>query len=181
MVSQRLHTLALLLAHPGEESLDGLKELARTEAWLKEAVAELQKQPLDLWQAEHTRLFLNGYPQTVAPPFESAYRYSQFDGSAARELTQLYHRAGLDATEAPPDYLGTQLEFAAWLTENGDPDELLSLLWQDHLARWLPRFCTDLASGTRLQLYRLLAHELERLLPLHGKTDGEQSLGAAAS
>ncbi|HIP52447.1 MAG TPA: molecular chaperone TorD, partial [Chromatiales bacterium] len=140
----RLRSLALLLAYPGEESNEGLQALGEREPWLSPALNELRHTPLDVWQAEHTRLFLNGYPKTVAPPFESAYRYGQMDGNAAIELERLYRRAGLGTQGAPADYLGTQLEFAAWLVENGDPELLLPLLWHEHLAAWLPRFCSDL-------------------------------------
>ncbi|WP_456405086.1 TorD/DmsD family molecular chaperone [Thiolapillus sp.] len=180
MVSRKLRTLALLLAHPQQGAAAGVAELARSETWLLAAAAELQEIPLEAWQAEHTRLFLNGYPRTAAPPFESAYRYGQLNGGAAAELNRLYNQAGLNASEAAADYLGTELEFAAWLIENGDPGGLLSILWQDHLALWLPRFCADLGGCAQLKLYQLLARELRQLFPLHGKTEHEQSLGAAA-
>lgn len=179
MVNRRLRILALLLAHPGEESLAALAELAREEPWLAPAAAELKECSLESWQAEHTRLFLNGHPRTVAPPFESAYRFGQLDGSAGAELQRLYERAGLGATGLPADYLGTQLEFAAWLLEEGDPEGLLPVLWEEHLALWLPRFCEDLAQGSRLQLYRQLAGELGRLLPL--PSHDEPALDTAAS
>ncbi|MCU7805574.1 MAG: molecular chaperone TorD family protein [Candidatus Thiodiazotropha sp. (ex Lucinoma annulata)] len=43
----------------------------------------------------------------------------------------------------PADYLGTQLECSAYLSESIRPDrsKLLKQLWQDHLQRRLPSFC----------------------------------------
>ncbi len=181
MVSRRLRTLALLLAHPGEDSLEGLVELAGSETWLQPAVTELQQVPLDIWQAEHTRLFINGYPGTVSPPFESAYRHGQFGGSAIVELRDLYLEAELGPTGVPTDYLGTELEFAAWLVDTGDPLGLFPILWKEHLALWLPGFCSDLAKGARLLLYKSLAAELEQLVEQYGKADHDQLLGASAS
>ena len=181
MVSRRLRSLALLLAHPGEDSLETVVALSQSEPWLQSAVHELKGMPLELWQAEHTRLFINGYPGTLAPPFESAYRHGQLYGAAAGELSDLYRQAGLGPSEAPPDYLGTELEFAAWLLETKDPSALLSVLWEEHLALWLPRFCSDLARGARLKLYVSLAHELEQLASLFGEREGGELLGTAAS
>lgn len=180
MVSRQLRILALLLAHPGEESLAALEEMAREEPWLAPALDELEKLPLETWQAEHTRLFLNGWPRTPAPPFESAWRSGQLDGSACEELEQLYRSAGLSATGAPADYLGTQLEFSAWLLEQGDPGNLVPVLWEEHLAQWLPGFCEKLEAASDLQLYALLAAELQRLLPPDGNPNHESALGAAA-
>lgn len=148
---------------PQEDALAALGELEPFAPWLAPAIAELEGVPLAQWQGEHTRLFVSGYPTTPCPPFESAYRHGQMGGTAAEELASLYQRAGLAATGAPADYLGTLLECAALLEAQGDPQRLLPELWSEHLLRWLPRFAQDLQTHSGLLLYRLLGAELSRL------------------
>lgn len=159
----RLRILAALLAVPQGDGLDALRDLRPYAPWLGAAIVELEGIALGAWQGEHTHLFVSGFPTTPCPPFESAYRHGQMGGTAVAELASLYRRAGLHATGAPADYLGTLLECAALLEERGDPQRLLPELWQNHLQRWLPRFAQDLQTHSALLLYRLLGFELARL------------------
>lgn len=166
--AQRLRLLALLLAMPEAGSLAALREAAAAESWLHEAVAELALLPLARWQAEHTRLFIAGFPRTPCPPFESAYRHGTMGGTAAGELRGLYRRAGLEIAEAPADYLGTLLDCAAYLTDLSTgagcrAGRLLHELWDEHLDRWLPRFAADLGTTAELLLYQRLAEALAQL------------------
>ncbi|MDD3449604.1 MAG: molecular chaperone TorD family protein, partial [Gammaproteobacteria bacterium] len=89
-----LRTLALLLAAPAEESLETMRDLAVHQPWLAPALEELEREPLAHWQAEHTRLFISGFPRTPCPPFASAWREGQLHGHAAVEQAGLYGRAG---------------------------------------------------------------------------------------
>ena len=161
-----LRLLAGLLASPGGESIEAVRELTAEHDWLAEPLAELDATPLEEWQAEHTRLFVCGHRKTACPPFESAMTGGSLHGAACDKLAALYLRAGLEATGLPPDYLGTQLECAAWLMEqDGEHSRaLLHELWQDHLAAWVPRFNAALRSESHLLLYRQLAGRLESLL-----------------
>jgi putative dimethyl sulfoxide reductase chaperone len=168
-----LRRLAMLLAMPETGALEALREIADQEPWLAEPIAELESLPLEHWQAEHTRLFVSGYPKTPCLPFESAYRQGNMGGTAALDLQGLYRRAGLEAGETPPDYLGTQLEFAAYLLDAGPGDGgtdcpagvLAAELWDEHLCRWLPRFARDLQVNAESKLYRGLGERLARLCP----------------
>jgi TorA maturation chaperone TorD len=112
-----LRLLAGLLAAPQEDSLEVLRELSGEQEWLRQAVGEIEEMPLDRWQGEHTRLFISGYPKTVCPPFESAYRYGGMSGSGDEELLGIYLRMGRAPQDMPPDYLGVLLEGAAELLE----------------------------------------------------------------
>lgn len=160
-----LRLLAGLLASPGDESKDAVRELADEYAWLAAPLAELDTLPLDEWQAEHTRLFVSGHPKTACPPFESAVTGGSLFSASCDQLADLYRRAGLEATGLPPDYLGTQLECAAVLMERNCEHSraLLGELWQGHLAAWVPRFNATLQSESRLLLYRQLAGQLGRM------------------
>ena len=158
-----LRTLATILAQPDDDALDALRDLLPQASWLAGAISELEKTPFEHWQAEHTRLFLNGWPRTPCPPFESAYRHGQMGGTSAEDLGELYRRAGLQATGAPPDYLGTLLECAAWLAEQPIGAPLLRELEEEHLERWVPRFAGDLQANARLVLYRILGERIAAL------------------
>ncbi|MDD5330684.1 MAG: molecular chaperone TorD family protein [Sulfuricella sp.] len=160
-----LRLLGGLLASPADDSLDVLRELAGENAWLDEPLAELEGMPLEEWQAEHARLFISGHPKTACPPYESAFMGGGMFGVACDMLGDLYRRAGLEAEGLPPDYLGTQLECAAWLLEQpcSHSGDLLGELWRDHLAAWTPRFGATLATESRLQLYRQLGQRLRGL------------------
>lgn len=162
--TKQLRTLAALLAMPTDDALAALREMRPGAPWLDTSLPELERTPLEQWQAEHTRLFLSGYPKTPCPPFESAYRQGTMGGTAAGDLEGLYRKAGLRSCEAPADYLGTMLECAAFLREQG-ADDLLRELTEEHLERWLPRFARDLGNNARLGLYRELGAQLGLLFP----------------
>lgn len=178
-----LRRLAMLLAMPEAGALEALREIIDAEPWLAEPIAELEALPLERWQAEHTRLFVSGYPRTPCPPFESAYRQGNMGGTAMQDLQGLYRRAGLESSETPPDYLGTQLEFAAYLLDvrqgDGGADclagALAAELWDAHLCRWLPRFAGDLQTQTNVMLYRGLGERLARLCPVDDDQASEQT------
>ena len=126
----------------------------------------LDKLPLGEWQAEHTRLFVSGYPTTPCPPFESAYLSGRMYGPQERKLRDLYQRLGMAPSNAPADYLGTMLECLALL--NAEPKvgrAFWSELWDRHLGRWVPRFCRELQAESRIVLYRIVAQRLCVLFP----------------
>lgn len=161
----QLRLLAGLLATPTGDSLPVLNTLSEDHPWLCAGVNELLSLPLDQWQGEHTRLFVNGYPKTVCPPFESAYRHGCMHGTATGQLSDLYRRLGLAVGDIPADYLGAELEAATWLLEQPDAHatELWDELWNNHLAIWAGRFAADLQSESELRLYRDLGEKIAAL------------------
>ena len=160
-----LRILAFLLAQPESDALDALRDMQLSAPWLEQSIAELERIPLEHWQAEHTQLFVNGWPKTPCPPFQSAYRQGQMGGTAVADLEDLYRRAGLQASEAPADYLGTMLECAAWLVQQENGTTLLQELEEEHLNRWVPRFARDLHENASLRLYRDLGWQISHLYP----------------
>jgi TorA maturation chaperone TorD len=163
--AKTLRMLGLMLCMPNEESLPLLKELSSDQPWMQAGLCELTETPLCEWQGEYTRLFINGFPNTPAPPYESVYRHQAMFGPVVDELAKLYRNAGLTAEQMPADYLGTQLEFAAYLTESDDPqaEVWLKQLWREHLQQWLPRFVADLCEHSQLLIYRLWGGQLTLL------------------
>jgi len=167
--SSKLRMLASLLSQPEEDALDALRDMLLAAPWLASSITELERIPLEHWQAEHTRLFVNGWPKTPCPPFESAYRQGRMGGTAITDLEGLYRRAGLKASLAPADYLGTMLECAAWLAQQEDGASLLQELEEDHLNRWVPRFAHDLQENAGLRLYRDLGIQIASIYQEAGK------------
>lgn len=164
--ARRLRLLSALLNAPGEESLDVVASLAEGADWLALPVEEVRATPLEQWQAEHTRLFVSGFPRTACPPFASAYLQGTMNSGSATAATAFYARLGLVPRPGlPADYLGTLLECAAYLAD-GEADgaeEARATLWEQLLLPWLPRFASDLRSNARIKLYRALGAELAAL------------------
>ena len=162
-----LQVLAGLLAHPQGDALETLKEWSRSHPWLAEAVAELERIPLDQWQGEHTRLFLNGFPRTLAPPFMSAWNEGQMVGQGVWVLEQVYSQAGLESVDGMPgDYLGTLLAFTAHLAAHPQPPGEMDAdtFKKTFIQPWIHRFIDALQQGSELALYRLLAARLRTQL-----------------
>ena len=167
--------LAGILASPSKESLETLESMATQLDWLEEAVKELQGTPLERWQGEHTRLFINGVPSTPCLPFASIWLHGTMHGQATVTINGIYQKAGLQSNMDMPDFLGTLLEAAAYLsTPSQIPEEkrveLFNQLWEDFLVSWIPKFANKLVQESRLELYRKLG---QKLLDLVGEPDHE--------
>jgi len=160
-----LRLYGLMLCMPDKESLSLLQLLSTEHAWMQAGLYELTETPLSHWQGEYTRLFVNGFPSTPAPPYESVYRHRTMCGPVVDELSELYREAGLCVGQMPADYLGTQLEFAAYLIDSNDPRAAHwhARLWREHLQNWLPGFIADVCQHSRLLLYRLWGGQLTLL------------------
>lgn len=161
--NRELAVLAELLSSPQQESLDILSDTAAVFPWLQDSVEELKTTPLDQWQAEHTRLFVNGYPKTPCPPFQSAFKHGSLGGEEDEALNRLYNDAGLSPTpDLPPDYLGTMLQFGAWCLRM-EKDELWNRLREHHIDDWLGGFAETLQQEAELKLYQVLGQRLSSI------------------
>lgn len=160
---QAAHLLLLswLLGAPGDESLALLIEAGNDHPWLLPAIRQLEAASLGEWQAEHTRLFICGYPNTPCLPFLSAQTQGQMAGSHP-ELHEFYRGCGLAAQDMPEDYLGTLLECGAWLLDNGEAERYQQLVEQ-FFEPGLGRYGDKLAAEARLELYRALGQQLGAL------------------
>lgn len=163
--ANELQLLAALLGTPTDESLALLREVAAAHRWLQPAVEELEQLPLDQWQAQHTALFINGYPTTPCLPFASPWRNGIMHGPLLEDLNDLLARIGVASEQVPPDYLGVLLECAALLQmePSEKSSDLQRELWDQQLQPWLPRFAAALRQHSPLLLYRTLGTRLEAL------------------
>jgi TorA maturation chaperone TorD len=176
ITSKHLRIWGLLLTVPESDSRDVLLEACdQDDIGLDQAaIQELYTKSLDQWQAEQTRLFLNGYPRTPCPPFESVYRHQCMGGPVVADLQHLYQQAGLFATAMPADYLGVELDCAAYLLDSiagqttlepSCAQAILHKLCSQHWQHWLSRFATDLQTQSQWLLYRQLGKQLLYLTP----------------
>jgi len=166
VIAEELRLLVALLAHPAPDSLATLADWADDAPWLDAARRELAQTPLSHWQAEHTRLFINGHPTTVCPPFASVYLHGQMYGPATIAAQELYQSLGLTpALDIPSDYLGMLLECAIFLIENEQQNApSWNALWNEYLMTWIGDFATDLQRESQLIIYRALGERIAFLL-----------------
>ncbi|WP_227761746.1 TorD/DmsD family molecular chaperone [Zhaonella formicivorans] len=138
---------------------------------------EEREKSLTDWRVEYARLFI-GPGWFPCPPYESAYREKQEDGSfgnlmgeSTLEVRKLYQKAGLDVgTKQLPDYHCVELEFMSYLIGQEAEQYLAkdregARNWQDlqemflkeHIELWLPEFCKDVERETNLSYYKGLS------------------------
>lgn len=91
-------------------------------------IEEIQKEEYSLQtlQIEYTRLFINGAPSVLAPPYASAYSEGRWlYGPPAIRALHTYQKAGLALTPKShemPDYLLVELEFMIHLCKKEAED-----------------------------------------------------------
>jgi TorA maturation chaperone TorD len=125
---------------------------------------------------ERTRLLRGVKPGYGPPPaYESVYAGSaeKPEMRASVSVRQAYAEAGVGLPEEvrdQPDFIGFELDFMRHLTaqeaeawKKGGQEEASNLLkaerafLDDHLARWVPRFCDVMEKEARLDFYQGIA------------------------
>jgi TorA maturation chaperone TorD len=184
-----LRLVSLGFTAPDEESLEQLRRLtvfcarhAREEG-LAELLGELEHEldddgVLDELAPEYQELF--GGAVRIAP-YESSYEVDPFRQTRQIADIEGFYRAFGAGSGGPagerPDHAGCELEFLALLVakriqadEAGETEhaavclEAEDAFLRDHLGRWLPGFCREVARETSSPVYRLLALVGERLV-----------------
>ena len=116
-------------------------------------------------RTEYTRLFI-GPAGPPCPPYESVYRdgddpdeLGPVKGSTTMAVVRWYREFGVQpAADNPdlPDHIATELEFAAYLAEEG-LDERLDQFLEEHLSVWAEEFLTQGEAETNEAFYSSLA------------------------
>ena len=79
---------------------------------------------VDTLQVEYTRLFINGIPHIIAPPYGSFYLDGDhtLQGKSTRKTRNFYRQYGYDIadTAEPADHIRLELEFVAALTRDNE-------------------------------------------------------------
>lgn len=160
-----LYILSGLLQMPGNVAYEFVLDLRESWTWLEEAARDLEGVELADWQEEYIALFLHRGTELSCPPFESDYCDDDSSDAGAIRMARFHMRAGVQVTNLPPDYLGSELRFLAQLLEyegnDLDPDLIDEV--SARLRSWVPRFGRDLQARSRLALYRALGKRLEQL------------------
>ncbi len=118
------------------EALEGDSEIDRLKAAFKTS-----SNPLEDLQVEYTRLFINGVPHVVAPPYGSVYLDKSLQGKYTENVLLYYHSVGYTITEDAdfPDNLVHQLEFLSLLSEEHNIEAEKEFLTRFFLP-WYPIF-----------------------------------------
>lgn len=168
--------LSRCLAYPNEAFIPALREaLEKIDTHHDELlalVAAFEREDAEQLQAEYTRLFLNGYPRTICPPYESVYLEQRMHGEAAVAVAAAYAEWEMSVEPGLIDHLATELEFLAFLAsaeslENAVSEEARKAaerFTQQHLTRWTPQFVADLKAGATMDVYRMLGEVMETVL-----------------
>jgi TorA maturation chaperone TorD len=129
-----------------------------------EAVGELAALPanpadlLEVLRVEHTRLFINAVPATVAPPYGSVHLPGggMLNTSFTEKTREFYRRYGFDLAVSTDlaDFLPLELEFLALLAEDGAEDASVEFL-NECFRPWFGQFRNRVLAGADLPFYRI--------------------------
>lgn len=168
--------LSRCLAYPNQAFIPTLVEVSEQIETGKEERQALirafefeEQEPL---QGEYTRLFLNGYPHTVCPPYESIYLEKRMHGDAAVAVQKAYSEWEVSVDPGLIDHLSTELEFLAFLASAESLDNEVSTdakkaaeqFIKRHICRWAPQFTEDLKEGAKMGCYRMLGEMMKEVL-----------------
>lgn len=144
--------------------LAALVQLLAELGW-DEAIRELESlpaDPADLLEAlrlEHTRLFINALPATVAPPYGSVHLPGggMLNTAFTAKTRQFYRQHGFELARGTDlaDYLPLELEFLARLGEEGEEaagEEFLA----GYFRPWFGPFRDRVFEGVELPFYRIV-------------------------
>ena len=140
---------------------------------------DLKSEPLEEVQYEYTRLFVNGYPKTACPPYESVYREGTMLGESAMNVYLIYQDWGPEVSgDEAGDHLAVMLEFLYYLASLRDVadddkklkavEEAIEGFWKDYLRPWLPQFAGDLTESAKMPFYAKLGNMLTAVYLLMG-------------
>ena len=168
--------MSLAFAYPNEAFVPALKEAVRSLSGHAGAagklIAEFEAADPELLQAEYTRLFINGYPNTPCLPYESVRLEQRMHGDASVSVQAEYQAWGLSVDAGLIDHLSTEFEYLAFLASIPSAEPSLAskaqasfdLFVREHLCRWVPAFISDLESSAEMACYRSLSFLMANLL-----------------
>lgn len=127
------------------------------------ALASSENQ-LEALQIEYTRLFINGVPHVVAPPYGSVYIDKTLQGQHTGKTLQFYaaHGCVLKKEADLPDHLIHQLEFLSLLADKADATAETEFL-QTIFLPWFGRFHKRVKQESRHPFYSVLVQLIDYL------------------
>ena len=182
--------LSLGFTAPDEETLAEIEALAGALLDRPEAESAVAQQLVDLLaglgDGEAVDELAGAYQalfggEVAVPPYEGSYEGDPFRHTRQMADVAGFYRAFGAEAHGPAaervDHAGCELEFLAFLgakrlalaAEGRDDDahtcrEIEDLFLRDHLGRWLPAFCRDIAARTSTPFYAALARAGEQVV-----------------
>lgn len=170
--------LSLWWSKPSPETLHCLRDPDKAEIvqslWLEEGLSYKPLRALlnasniapFLLEREYERLFV-GPGVVPCPPYESVWRKDRpvheqgtIMGQCATEVSNLYARLGIQLSlqsNELPDHIAVEWEALAYARQNEATADLNKTLLDDHLAIWMPPFCSSVLGNSKLVFYQKLA------------------------
>ncbi len=126
-------------------------------------------------QVEYTRLFINGAPHVIAPPFGSVYMDQSLQGTFAGNTLAFYKNKGfgMEKDADLPDHLIHELEFLSLLAKDNDiagEKEFLIKLFRP----WFGKFQIRINDSVLHPFYRVVVQLIDFFTKEEEK-DGFQS------
>ena len=174
--------LSRAFAYPNLVFIPELRESSKTiddhSQTLSTLISSFESIDTELLQAEYTRLFINGYPNTPCLPYESVYLEKRMLGNASIGVQSAYSQWDMTVESGLIDHIATEFEFLAFLysAEALDPTigvearKSSSLFIREHLCRWVPKFIEDLKCSASIEAYTLLGAFMENIMDHHCNT-----------
>ncbi len=172
--------LALSMHYPSADWLNNdycaaLRSMLEGLGWhgdIRELDDLMQADPdiIETLQVEHTRLFINGVPHVIAPPYGSVYMQGEgtIMNKSTERVREFYRQQGFDLAPGKEiaDHLVYELEFLGLLAESGDQAEE-ELFLQRFFRPWFGKFHDQVIEGADHHFYRVMV----RLIDFFTKED----------
>jgi TorA maturation chaperone TorD len=115
-------------------------------------------------QVEYTRLFINGSPHVIAPPYGSVYIDKSLQGKHSEKTLQFYtsHGYSLKSGRELPDHIVHQLEFLSLLADQGDAATEAQFLNSIFLP-WFPQFHARVKQDSIHPFYSVIVQLIDYL------------------
>jgi TorA maturation chaperone TorD len=120
--------------------------------------------PLEDLQIEYTRLFINGVPHVIAPPYGSVYIDKSLQGQHTEKTLRFYtsHGYALKEDADLPDHIIHQLEFLSLMAEKNDAATEAEFL-QTIFLPWFGRFHQRVKQESKHPFYSVLVQLIDYL------------------
>lgn len=119
---------------------------------------------LEALQIEYTRLFINGVPHVIAPPYGSVYIDKSLQGQHTEKTLRFYASYGFAMKKEAdlPDHIVHQLEFLSLVAEKNDAATEAEFL-QTIFLPWFGRFHQRVKQESRHPFYSVLVQLIDYL------------------
>jgi TorA maturation chaperone TorD len=127
-------------------------------------VTDITPESIEALQIEYTRLFINGFPHVVAPPYGSVYIDKSLQGLHTEKTLRFYTSYGYSLKDGAdlPDHIIHQLEFLSLLAD-GDDSQAESEFLKTIFAPWFAKFHARVKQESNHPFYSVLVQLIDYL------------------